>query len=259
MRYARIRFVDRPAPQNIFYATEGFQQQPKGEGKGDNFAIPWAWANEEKRLQTSQAWSIQYTPRVWLVNVADGSREEYITTAGNVVSFYGITDNHIQVRAFNPYEDPAGVIGLENMSYLTQPDLFHKVTAMSHDGKVYNPGPNLDMYHIITTNGENWQDDVGVIHSPQAFMSLNQVELFPGLPMPVTIKVLSLRVRSSYSTAAPQVGSYYYGQKPTIYDYRPRGSDVWGRTDLGWICLQQNRSFYTDWYMQTPPPIPPAA
>ena len=48
----------------------------------------------------------------------------------------------------------------------------------------------------------------------------------------------SLRIRSGAGTSNAQVGSYRKGTSVSIYETVTVNSDIWGRTDKGWICLR---------------------
>ena len=47
-----------------------------------------------------------------------------------------------------------------------------------------------------------------------------------------------LRVRAGAGTGYAHIGNYYKGDQVKIYETVLAGSDTWGRTDKGWICLR---------------------
>ena len=62
----------------------------------------------------------------------------------------------------------------------------------------------------------------------------------------VTITVSSLNVRAGAGTSYVLMGSVKYGQKIDILEFKQIGNDVWGRMNLGWICLKLGNLFYSD-------------
>ena len=65
-------------------------------------------------------------------------------------------------------------------------------------------------------------------------------ETAQGIPATVITKT-GLNVRSGAGTNFPRVGSYNPGQKISILEQQTVGGVLWGRTDLGWVCMQYVR------------------
>ena len=47
----------------------------------------------------------------------------------------------------------------------------------------------------------------------------------------------NLNVRKEASSKSDKVGSYKKGDEVTVYEQKKVGTQYWGRTDDGWICM----------------------
>jgi hypothetical protein len=57
------------------------------------------------------------------------------------------------------------------------------------------------------------------------------------------------------------VGKYPAKQRVTLLEYLPKGTDVWARTDQGWVKLYSytrttDLIYHTTWSMKTLPAVP---
>ena len=90
---------------------------------------------------------------------------------------------------------------------------------------------------------------------------MSWLEPFPILPMDVTVEV-DYDIRAEPGTDSEKTGKRIQkGQTVTIVEYRPLGSQVWGRIyGSKWIPLfmfqNTGPTYFTSWSMATLPPIP---
>lgn len=66
-----------------------------------------------------------------------------------------------------------------------------------------------------------------------------------------------LRIRNGAGTGYDVIGKYYLGDRVTILEQKTVGTDVWGRTDLGWISMQYIQLDSTQPEATTPPTTAP--
>ena len=52
-----------------------------------------------------------------------------------------------------------------------------------------------------------------------------------------TVKSSTLNVREEPGAKKKQIGTYNKGDVITIYEKKKVGSQYWGRTDKGWVCM----------------------
>ena len=67
----------------------------------------------------------------------------------------------------------------------------------------------------------------------------------------------SLNIRSGAGTGYDVVGKYYLGDRVTILEQKTVGTDIWGRTELGWISMQYIQLDTTQPEATTPPTTAP--
>jgi hypothetical protein len=139
------------------------------------------------------------------------------------------------------------VPSVDKVNYQETPWLVTKFTSVSIDGQLGNAG-GIDVYfpNLAKNTKGYWID-------------LKRIEWFPHLPVCVTAKA-DVRVLSTPSGLSKHLTTVAAGETTTVREYLPQGSDVWGRTDDGWILLQYLDAggvpvFTTSWSMDTRPPI----
>lgn len=94
-----------------------------------------------------------------------------------------------------------------------------------------------------------------------------ETRLLDKLPVPTVVRTYAiittdvLRIRSGPGTGYRQVGTYRRGSRVEIFEIETIGSDDWGKTDKGWICLTgyteleyveegpHTTHTYGDWYV----------
>jgi hypothetical protein len=88
---------------------------------------------------------------------------------------------------------------------------------------------------------------------------MDHLEPFPILPMDVTVAV-DQDVRAEPGMSSATTGKQIHkGETVTIMEYRPLGSEVWGRLyGSKWIALfmyqKTGPTYFTSWSMATLPP-----
>lgn len=175
---------------------------------------------------------------------------EAISSGGNVVKVLETRNGSARIEMLYLNSDPPDV---DEVNYYLTPWLVTKFTSVSVDGQLGNAG-GIDTYfpNLAKNTKGYWVD-------------LKRVEWFPHVPVCVTAKsdlrVLSHpNVQGSSQGPAKHVGTIAEGEQLTIREYLPQASDVWGRTDEGWVRLQYLNAggvpvFTTTWEMDTRPPI----
>lgn len=156
---------------------------------------------------------------------------------GNIAA--GILNNgSVKVYGFKLWDKPSG-------NYFTDPVRWTKFSSIDkRNGKLGLVGN--DCYFPILSNGD-------------IYMPLKFLEPFPELPF--TGMAYGNSIREYPTMNADKVGSLAYGDEFTISEYHFWGSDVWGKTEDGWICLcyanirRWPASYLTSWAMDTKPPI----
>lgn len=184
-----------------------------------------------------------YIPILDLSQLEEQPVAESISSGGNVVYILESRNGsgRIEMLYFRKWPPDVGKV-----NYETRPWLITKFTSVSRDGELGNAG-GIDVYfpNLSRQKDGYWVD-------------LKRVELFPKLPFCATAHT-DLSVFNAPSFSAAQVGSVASGQFLPIIEYVPQGSDVWGRTRVGWVILEyQSRGqpvYTTSWSMETRPPI----
>jgi hypothetical protein len=179
-----------------------------------------------------------------LFNGAGFPQLESLTMGGNLITLTEIQNGWGKVNTFD-YKNP-GV--LREVDYFTRPDLVHKfvVVAYNRDTKTtfwVNPPPG-EIYWPLVSSRPVW-------------ISLEQLEPFPILPMTVRAKT-SQPIRKTPARNGEETGfELTAGATAQIVEYYPSGSNVWGRiAGGGWIALLLDWKYPTDWSMETLPPPP---
>ena len=85
----------------------------------------------------------------------------------------------------------------------------------------------------LTEGGEERRDCTGCGHS-----EIRQTDKLPSVTkVYATITCDALNIRQGAGTGYARVGSYYKGTVVEILEQVQVGSNTWGRTEKGWICL----------------------
>ncbi|MDH5508128.1 MAG: NBR1-Ig-like domain-containing protein, partial [Anaerolineae bacterium] len=168
---------------------------------------------------------------------------ESISSGGNVVKVLEIKNRSARIEMFYLSDGPPDA---QYYNYQSVPWLVTKFTSVSIDGDLGNAG-GIDVYFP------------NVAKQPEGYwVDMVRVEMFPELPFCATVTG-EAPVKASPSTEAYTYGYMKLGQQFVIYDYMPKGSDVWGRIKEGWVQLVYQVDgqpvYPTTWSMETRPPI----
>ena len=187
------------------------------------------------------------SPIAGLFNGAGFPQLESLTMGGNLVTLDRVDGEWAQVHTM-----PYGVVAsTETENYKTRPDLVHKFVVVVWNRK---------------TKSTYWTNPPrGAIYWPfvakhTVWIPMNRLEPFPILPMDVTAAV-DQDIRAEPGTDGKTTGKQVLkGEKVTVVEYRPIGSQVWGRIEYSqkWIALFMYQStgptYFTSWSMATLPP-----
>lgn len=244
--YQLARWNYKPRISNPPLATppETFplQSRPLGSDKGNDIRLTKEWWEFDIALNPENSWLT--TMGSMLFNRPQVSYS--ISCGGNVGEVYYTKNGHGHLLSFRNGEKP--VYGFRYDDY---PQFIHKVVCInSKTGALTKPGRGLDVYFALVAGTELWVD-------------MQMVEPFPALPMTITTASwmsLPLRVwNAPYGSAI--VGRLWSWNTAQLVGYDPRGSSVFGKVILadgttGWVCLQKEKVFFTNWKMSTlPPPV----
>jgi hypothetical protein len=254
--FVRVKH-DNPPRQGLLVSPETvpLSDQPGTRQKGAVIPIDKGWQNFDAALNSPPAFRWLLTPHAALVNINYGPAEdpqaESITFAGNVLLIDQIVDHYGHISSFGYSELPPAA---KTINYQNYPQFIQKVTAInSRTGAILNPGKALDVYFAL-------------LHKTGLWIDMNQVEVFPSLPMKISPQAWvtrGLRVHGQCLVPSPEIDGLYPSQSATVISYVPRGSDVLAQVQLpdgksGCIALLYRSTEFTGWHMDTLPPIRPA-
>lgn len=198
---------------------------------------------------TKNKWNYYTNDHAGLFNGTGWDKQETLVMGNNLV----VVDKIIKGRRGRMAKlrtlfinDPQPDADLLN--YQTCPWFIHKFTVITRKGFVVDPNPGAVYYPVITKQGgEGW-------------IQLDKLEKFPSLPMTVTVEEeAGLNVREKPTVKSGKVTALGKGTLLEITEYRPAGSEVWGRCEQGWVALyhpQTTPKYLTSWEMETKPPPP---
>lgn len=200
--------------------------------------------NEERTLRYLKA------DDTAIFNTAGFPQLESLTMGGNVVTLEETQGNWGMVHTLDIGQNHSP----KDVNYITHPDLVHKFVVVGWrkaDKETYwtDPPPG-EMYWPLVSSSDIW-------------ISLDRLEKFPELPIKVTAnQAVSIHLRPGPQNG-PTLLWLFKGQSATVVEYRPSGSNVWGRLRTGgWIALLwypevHDPQYPTTWTMETLPPPPP--
>jgi hypothetical protein len=169
---------------------------------------------------------------------------ESISAGGNVAKVLEMRNGAGRIEMLYIEDTPPSV---EEINYALTPWLVTKFTSIAEDGSLGNAG-GIDVYfpNLAAQEEGYWVD-------------LDRVEFFPFLAMCVTVKEEGMNLHAAASESSQIVAPLPVGQSLAVREYLPQASDVWGRTDYGWLLLAYQTDgvpiYPTTWEMETRPPI----
>jgi len=169
---------------------------------------------------------------------------ESISSGGNVVKVLETKNGSAQIEMIYLKTNPPDP---NQINYQTTPWLVTKFTSVSVRGQLGIPGGRDTYFPNLASQEEGY------------WVELRRVELFPALPLCVTAKD-TITIVNTRTGLAKAVFTLEAGESVIVREYLPQGSDVWGRTDEGWLLLEYLKPsgapiYPTSWEMNTRPPI----
>lgn len=216
------------------------------KGDKDDVKLDDAWDRYLRELNGERGYKFIISPPAgWFNrnNLADS-----LGFGGNVVEVEGIEKDYVRLKAFHFKNSPPPA---DNWHFQSHPELIHKFTAITHDGRVVNPATDIDVYILV-------------IGRANLYVPLSRVELFPELPLTVSVhltKSFGLQIHETPSRSGRVSGKYAAKAKITLLEYAPKGTDVWARTEDGWVPMYSysrntDLLYHTTWSMKTLPAVP---
>jgi hypothetical protein len=229
-------------------------------GNIDIFELDFPFVEYIRRLNTtegnSKPWRLISAPNAGIFNYTrkpDGSidldwygdgRKPFLNTVsfdGNVVNVTDTQEGYAMVESIdvNKY--------VPLYTYLERPDLVHQFTTVNNQGRLFKAGSGVTIYVPLLTRF-------------QSALTMDQLEPFPDLPIFVTVTWPSgLNLRKSPGITSEKLNVFPQGRQLLVNEYFPRGAEVWGKMNGGYICLYTptvQNPYSTTWKMVTSPPPP---
>lgn len=186
----------------------------------------------------------EFIPILELDQLTDTPLAAAVSSGGNLVKVLETKNGSGRIEMLFIKNSPPSP---KVINYQDTPWLVTKFTSVSDKGELGNAG-GIDVYfpNVAAIETGYWVD-------------LKRMEFFPALPYCAKVKN-NASVVNTIQGYAKEVLALEAGDAVAIYTYLPVGSNVWGRTDQGWILLQYLSSggvpiYPTSWSMQTRPPI----
>jgi hypothetical protein len=253
---SRIADPDWPSGFHFDRYPETVQLFSGPRGGAGRFAYPKPWLEFLRDLQPNDE------AAVWIARIAAGLFNrgnadipildldslqsepiaESISSGGNVVRLLETRNGSGRLEMLYFRDDPPD---LTAVNYEKTPWLITKFTSVAIDGEIGLAG-GIDVYFPNLAKQEDgyWVD-------------MQRVEPFPMLPMCV-IADGQVKLYEQPNTSATSVATLDEGQSLALREYLPQGSDVWARTDYGWLRLlyqvDSQPVYPTSWEMDTRPP-----
>jgi len=185
-----------------------------------------------------------------IFNTAGFPQLESLTMGGNVIMLDEIQGDWGKVHTM----DIGEAVSPEDVNYITRPDLVHKFVVVGWRKAIketyWTDPPPGDMYWPLVSSRDIW-------------ISFRRLEKFPELPVKVKANQTVYIHMQPGPNNNPTLLRLFKGQSATVVEYRPTGSNVWGRLRTGgWIALLwypevHDPQYPTTWTMETLPPPPP--
>jgi hypothetical protein len=183
-----------------------------------------------------------------LFNGAGFPQMESLTMGGNIITLEAIQGGWGRVHTMDYGSPPSA----DSVNYFTDPNLVHKIVIVTWNTRLkttywVNP-PQGSIYWPFVARNDVW-------------IQMDHLEPFPILPMQITARIEQPVRKEPSLEGAPTQFKLDVGESATVVQYRPSGSEVWGRLENGnWIALfryeQGAPTYFTNWSMQTVPPPP---
>lgn len=185
-----------------------------------------------------------------IFNGAGFPQLESLTMGGNVITLDEVEGNWGSVHTL----DIDGNLLPEDVNYISRPDLVHKFVVVGWRNNTretyWTDPPPGEMYWPLVSSRAVW-------------ISFERLEKFPELPVKIVANQAVYIHLKPGPDNSPTLLRLFKGQSATVVEYRPSGSNVWGRLSVGgWIALLwypevHDPQYPTTWTMETLPPPPP--
>lgn len=109
-----------------------------------------------------------------------------------------------------------------------------EVATVNEEGRITAVGEGSVVITIVCGE-QQLECNVVCDFSPEETEAPTEAPTEPGVTKTVTSN--NLNIRSGAGTKYEKVGSYKRGDVITIYEETVVGGQPWGRTDLGWVCM----------------------
>jgi hypothetical protein len=211
----------------------------------DDIKLSKQWVAYIDALNNDRSFKFIMSPPAGWFNRNDNA--DTLSFGGNVVEITSINKGVGQIKNLLVKNGPPDA---DKYNFKLHPEIVHKFTAITKNGDVINPAEGIDVYTFA-------------IGRSFLFVPLTRVELFPALPLQVTINATTkLDARELPDENSKVLAKVNPAKNLEIYEYAPRGTHVWGRSNKGWVTLQWyptkgKLSYPTSWKMKTIPPVPP--
>jgi hypothetical protein len=242
--FARIRHDDPPRdnPLRTYPETVPMNNLPKsGKGAVIPYRTDWEMWTRALNSPDSAEWLFTFHSMLFNIESSDPYKAESITCGGNAVKVIAENADFVQVAHWRNDRVPP-----INVTFFNRPHLVQKVVCFDRvTMQLRKPANGKDVYFPLLSDGAS-----------DLWIAKERIEFFPTLPLRVSAQTAALAIRKRPQPSAEIVGYAVYGQEVVILEYRPRGSDVWGRIgEDRWVMIQHGVNFYTSWTMDTKPPL----
>jgi hypothetical protein len=218
-----------------------------GSADKDDVILSTAWDKYLQQLNGERGYKFIISPPAGWFN--RNKAADSLGFGGNVVEVISTDKKSAKIKAFHFKDNPPSA---SSWNFDSHPELVHKFTVITSTGQVVNPATDIDVYTFVI--GRN-----------NLFVPLTRIEMFPKLPQTVKVsltKAFGLEIKSAPSDGAKTIGKFGTLKSITLTNYAPKGQEVWGETDEGWVKLyyyERNTkvNYTTSWSMKTLPPVPP--
>lgn len=250
LMYARVRydttrpcwgFVSRTSPQQVAQPRVRLIQAPctcRANGGTGSTKLPMLFQKLLQRLNSAAAFKYLKRKASGYVNIQAWPVVQDVLFGGALVKITEIVGNRAYIATMSTKAVPAPV------TYEMHPWLVHQFSVIDPQGETWK-SPKGDAFVIVASK-------------VRMYVPLEDLELFPMLPFPVTVCDPDGLVMYD-APSGNQTGVMIYPETTvTIAEYAFRGPNVWGRLKggEGWVPLgniHEPGYFTTSWNMATVP------
>lgn len=234
--------------------TVPMQDIPRYDGKGERIDVTPEMFKAFDYLNRHDPRAQRYVRSVnamWIntpYDPAKNAKAEKITNSHNFVQIIGETPSHWEIACFDE-SDKFMELFKSGVDWYRRPDIIFKAGAACYADHHIKVVSGVDVYFPLIKTMDH------------LYLPKTRVEVFPTLPFKATTRTI-LNIREKPGVDNKLLEQYKENQEFDILEYRPLGASVWGRTNIGWVCLlisevPTQRYFTTNWSLRTNGVIPP--